>query len=62
MEAESRALESNPLDAGIGSAPATRRPASQPSRASVLAVARDYLALTKPRIIALLLVLSLIHI
>jgi len=56
MEAESRALESNPLDAGIGSAPATRRPASQPSRASVLAVARDYLALTKPRIIALLLV------
>ena len=56
MEAESRALEAAPLDAGIASAPATRRPASQPSRASALAVARDYLALTKPRIIALLLV------
>jgi protoheme IX farnesyltransferase len=56
MEAESRALETNPLDAGIASPPSTRRPASQPSRASALAVARDYLALTKPRIIALLLV------
>jgi protoheme IX farnesyltransferase len=55
MEAESRALEANPLDAGIASAPTTRRPA-QPLRASVLAVARDYLALTKPRIIALLLI------
>ena len=56
MEAESRALEANPLDAGIASPPATRRLPSQPSRASALAVARDYLALTKPRIIALLLV------
>ncbi len=56
MEAESRALEATPLDAGIASPPASRRPASKPSRASALAVARDYLALTKPRIIALLLV------
>jgi protoheme IX farnesyltransferase len=56
MEAESRALEANPLDAGIASSPASRRLPSQPSRASARAVARDYLALTKPRIIALLLV------
>jgi len=56
MEAESRPLEATPLDAGIASPPATRRLPSQTSRASTLAIARDYLALTKPRIIALLLV------
>ncbi len=56
MEAESRALEANPLDAGIAAQPGTRRLPSRPSRASALAVARDYLALTKPRIISLLLV------
>src|SRR2546425_1952887 len=55
MEAETRALEANPLDAGIAPAPARRRRAG-PSRASPTSVARDYLALTKPRIIALLLV------
>jgi protoheme IX farnesyltransferase len=37
-------------------APAGRRLASAPPRASALEIARDYLALTKPRIIALLLV------
>jgi protoheme IX farnesyltransferase len=56
MEAETRALESTPLDAGIATPPATRRVAASPSRVSALEVARDYLALTKPRIIALLLV------
>jgi heme o synthase len=56
MEAETtRALDATPLDAGISSAPAGRLPA-RASRASALRVARDYLALTKPRIIALLLV------
>jgi protoheme IX farnesyltransferase len=56
MEAESRALEGNPLDAGIASRPAPRRLPSRPARQGLVAVARDYLALTKPRIIALLLV------
>jgi heme o synthase len=56
MEAETRALESTPLDAGIATPPAARRIAARPSRVSALEVARDYLALTKPRIIALLLV------
>jgi protoheme IX farnesyltransferase len=55
MEAESRALEANPIEAGVA-APTAHRPRSVPSRASAVAVARDYLALTKPRIIALLLV------
>jgi protoheme IX farnesyltransferase len=55
MEAESRALEANPIDAGVAAPPA-QRSRSLPSRASGLDLARDYLALTKPRIIALLLV------
>jgi len=55
MEAEStRALEANPLDAGIAQrSHVGARPAP---RSSALTIARDYLALTKPRIIALLLV------
>jgi heme o synthase len=57
MEAETtRALEAGRIDAGIATAPAGRRLPARASRASALAVARDYLALTKPRIIALLLV------
>jgi protoheme IX farnesyltransferase len=56
MEAETRALEANPLEAGIATTPAARRRRAGPSRASAISVARDYLALTKPRIIALLLV------
>jgi heme o synthase len=55
MEAESRALEANSLDTSIA-APAGRSRPARPSQAGALAVARDYLALTKPRIIALLLV------
>ncbi len=55
MEAESRALEASPIDAGVAT-PSARRRRSIPSRASALDVVRDYLALTKPRIIALLLV------
>jgi protoheme IX farnesyltransferase len=55
MEAESRALDANPLEAGVAT-PTAHRLRSAPSRASALAMARDYLALTKPRIIALLLV------
>jgi heme o synthase len=57
MEAESRALEAPALDAGVGAAPRARLrtlPRSH-SRASLAALAADYLALTKPRIIALLL-------
>jgi heme o synthase len=55
MEAETtRALEANPLDGGI--AQRSRIGARPAPRSSALAVARDYLALTKPRIIALLLV------
>jgi protoheme IX farnesyltransferase len=56
MEAETRALDATPLDAGIATPPAGRRLPAGRTRASALAVARDYLALTKPRIIALLLV------
>jgi heme o synthase len=56
MEAESRALEAPPLDAGIATPPAPRRLPAQRARRTTLALARDYLALTKPRIIALLLV------
>jgi heme o synthase len=55
MEAESRALEATPLDAGIA-APATPRLRGIPSRGFSLELARDYLALTKPRIVGLLLV------
>jgi heme o synthase len=56
MEAETtRALESTPLDAGIAAPPAAPHAVRLP-RASPLEIARDYLALTKPRIIALLLV------
>jgi heme o synthase len=55
MEAETRALEASALDAGVG-APAPARVRSLPAaRASWVAVLRDYLALTKPRIISLLL-------
>ena len=55
MEAEtSRALKSTPLDAGIGAQPAPGL-GVRPARATAFAVARDYLALTKPRIISLLL-------
>jgi len=53
MEAESRALEPRAMESGIA-APG-RALAGRPQSAT-LAVARDYLALTKPRIIALLLV------
>jgi heme o synthase len=56
MEAETRAVEATPLETGVPAAPAGRRLASAPSRASALEIVRDYLALTKPRIIALLLV------
>jgi protoheme IX farnesyltransferase len=55
MEAETRALEASALDAGVG-APAPARVRSLPAaRTSAVAVLRDYLALTKPRIISLLL-------
>jgi heme o synthase len=53
MEAETRAVDATPLETGV---PAGRRVASAPSRAPALEIVRDYLALTKPRIIALLLV------
>jgi protoheme IX farnesyltransferase len=56
MEAETRALEANPLDAGIATQPSAPRLGARPARRSALSVARDYLALTKPRIISLLLV------
>jgi protoheme IX farnesyltransferase len=55
MEAETRAIDANPLDPGIAAPPPTRRLQSR-KRGSALDLARDYLALTKPRIIALLLV------
>ena len=55
MEAESRAIDARPLDAGIATPPASRRLPAR-SRASTFDLVRDYLALTKPRIIALLLV------
>jgi heme o synthase len=56
MEAETRAVEATPLEAGVPAGPPGRGLASAPSRGSVVEIARDYLALTKPRIIALLLV------
>jgi protoheme IX farnesyltransferase len=55
MEAETRAVEANPLEAGVPAAPGRSRLTAAP-RTSALEIARDYLALTKPRIIALLLV------
>jgi protoheme IX farnesyltransferase len=56
MEAETtRALEA-PLDSGISPAPAAPRLGGRAAGSSALALARDYLALTKPRIISLLLV------
>jgi len=58
MEAETtRALEPRAMEAGIGVAgrgPIRRPRPARSDRASLLAVARDYLALTKPRIISLL--------
>jgi heme o synthase len=62
MEAETRALEAGPLDAGVRSGGVARRPmAAAPERpwAAALAHARDYVALTKPRIIVLLLITTL---
>lgn len=56
MEAETRALEAAPLEAGIATPTGAHRADARPVRTSALQVARDYLALTKPRIIALLLV------
>jgi protoheme IX farnesyltransferase len=56
MEAESRALEANSLESGVAAPAAPQRLRGTTSRPSAIAVARDYLALTKPRIIALLLV------
>ena len=53
MEAQHQALEANPLDAGIGAQPAPRL--GTPARKLGAPIAGDYLALTKPRIIALLL-------
>ena len=53
MEAESRAVKPNPLEAGVASPPRGR--IGLAPGASALSVARDYIALTKPRIIALLL-------
>ena len=56
MEAETtRALEANPLDAGISSQPAAPRLVGRAKGSSAVSLARDYLALTKPRIISLLL-------
>ena len=55
MEAETRAIDASPLDAGIATQPATRRMPAR-KRGSTLDLARDYIALTKPRIISLLLV------
>ena len=55
MEAETRAIDASPLDAGIAAQPATRRMPAR-KRGSTLDLARDYIALTKPRIISLLLV------
>ncbi|MEK6278034.1 MAG: heme o synthase [Actinomycetota bacterium] len=59
MEAETtRALEAGSLETGVGAPAARPRPRSiAPARAAhAVAILRDYLALTKPRIIALLLV------
>jgi heme o synthase len=62
MEAESRALEAGPLEAGVGAGSVGGRPrAAAPERpwVAALAHARDYVALTKPRIIVLLLITTL---
>jgi heme o synthase len=62
MEAEGRAVEAGPLEAGVGAGSVGRRPrAAAPERpwAAALAHARDYVALTKPRIIVLLLITTL---
>ncbi len=57
MEAETtRALEAAPLDAGISSQPTAPRLGGRAAGSSAVSLARDYLALTKPRIISLLLV------
>jgi heme o synthase len=56
MEAESSSLEATPLEGGIAAPPAPRRLRTRPARSARLDLLRDYLALTKPRIIALLLV------
>jgi protoheme IX farnesyltransferase len=55
MEAETRALEASALDAGVGAPPPARVRSLPAARTSAVAVLRDYLALTKPRIISLLL-------
>src|SRR5512133_1247414 len=55
MEAESRALQAGPVECGLA-APAARGLPARPAQGSAVAAIRDYLALTKPRIIALLLV------
>jgi heme o synthase len=62
METESRALEAGPLEAGVGAGSVGGRPrAAAPERpwVAALAHARDYVALTKPRIIVLLLITTL---
>jgi heme o synthase len=62
MEAESRALEAGPLEAGVGAGSVGRRPRSHAAGrpgGSALSHARDYVALTKPRIIVLLLITTL---
>jgi heme o synthase len=62
MEAESRALEAGPLEAGVGAGSVGGSPrAAAPERpwVAALAHARDYVALTKPRIIVLLLITTL---
>jgi protoheme IX farnesyltransferase len=62
MEAESRAFEAGPLEAGVGAGSVGRHPRAPAAGrpwASALAHARDYVALTKPRIIVLLLITTL---
>jgi protoheme IX farnesyltransferase len=58
MEVETTTFEARPLDSSVapGAHPLPRRALPSRPRADALAVLRDYLALTKPRIIALLLV------
>jgi len=58
VEAETRAFETHPLEAGLGTAGARTRPRAAAPRVDgslALALLRDYVALTKPRIISLLL-------
>src|SRR5437764_9754282 len=55
MEAETRAIEPSALDARVGAPAAARVRPLPAARTSSVAVLRDYLALTKPRIISLLL-------